>query len=165
MALSQPVQNGSGDLQRELLTSRYSTAAPLGAAPPGATTAAPKAEEKRPSASQDRFESSADKADGGRAALQNLRDHMKGLADAAEQREAAERVGAEAPKDAVAPRMFPDASMFVPPPASWAPANGAPAGSTVSGTGSTVSGSTDSGSTSGGTGSTGGGLVDRIFGG
>src|ERR687898_2517191 len=98
MALSQPVQNGLGDLQRDLLTSRYSTAAPLDPVLPGTKTTAPKAEEKRPFASQDWFERSADKADGGRTALQNLMKRMKGLADAAEQRQAAERLAAEAPK-------------------------------------------------------------------
>jgi hypothetical protein len=102
MAPSQPVQNGLGDLQRELLTSRYSTAAPLDPVLPGTKTAAPKAEEKRPFASQDWFERSADKADGGRTALENLMARMKGLADAAEQRRAAERVAdaATAPADA-----------------------------------------------------------------
>src|SRR5215208_151997 len=97
MALSQPVQNGLNDTQRELLASRYSVAAPIDPVLPGTKTAAPKAEEKHPFASQDWFERSSDKADGGRTALKNLMERMKKLAEAAEQREAAERVTASSP--------------------------------------------------------------------
>src|SRR5215217_6950506 len=121
MALSQPVQNGVGDVQRELLASRYSSAAPLEAVLPGTDTAAPKAEEKHAFASQDWFERSSEKADGGRTALKNLIARMKSIADAAAQRDAAARVGQTPASEATESEpAVPPASTFVPPPASWA---------------------------------------------
>jgi hypothetical protein len=175
MALSQPVQNGLGDVQRELLTSRYSVAAPVDPVLPGTKTTAPKAEEKHAFASQDWFERTTDKADGGRTALKNLLTRMKGLADAAEQRQAAERVSAT-PEAKVEPeeglQALPPASMFVPPPASWAATTGAapaPAPATAPAEPATPppppsTGGSTGGNTPNGQGQ-GGGLIGKLFGG
>src|SRR5829696_1223577 len=137
MALSQPVQNGLNDTQRELLASRYSVAAPIDPVLPGTKTAAPKAEEKHAFASQDWFERSSDKADGGRTALKNLMERMKKLAEAAEQREAAQRVTPSQP-EAEGTDGPSSGSMFV---------SAAPDG--WWGSGEVAVGSTDSGSGSG----------------
>jgi hypothetical protein len=150
MALSEPVQNGSNDLQRELLARRYSAARPVEPVLPGTDTAAPKAEEKHAFATQDWFERSSEKADGGRTALKNLIARMKALADARAEREAAERVAASAAKSTNAePSALPTASMFV------APASTTSSGSTATG------GTTTGGGTTGG--STGGGLIGKLF--
>jgi hypothetical protein len=178
MALSQPVQSGSNDLQRELLTSRYSKTAPLEPVLPGTKTAAPKAEEKHAVASQDWFERSTDKADGGRTALKNLLTRMKSLADAAAQREAAERVGVAPEATEEGTSALPAASTFAPPAASWAAPNtsGSTAASTGSGSSATPpdsgSGTTSSGSeTTSGSGSSGNtpsgqgqGLLNKLLG-
>jgi len=164
MALSQPVQNGAGDLQRELLASRYSSAAPLEAVLPGTDTAVPKAEDKHAFASQDWFERSSEKADGGRTALKNLIARVKSIADAAAQREAAARVGqspASEPAETEGP--LPPASVFVPPPASWATPNTSPSGSTTTASDSgSTSGSTSTGNTPSGQGQ---GLLNKLLGG
>ena len=179
MAPSQPVQSGSNDLQRELLSSRYTVTAPLETVLPGTKTAAPKVEEKHAFATQDWFERSTDKADGGRTALKNLMSRMKGLADAAAQREAAERVATTTEPAGEESSALPPASMFAPPPASWAAPNASsstepesgsssPAPPPDSGSGGTTSGDTTSGSGSGSTGNTpngqGQGLLNKLLG-
>src|SRR5215207_7106338 len=160
MALSQPVQNGLNDTQRELLASRYSVAAPIDPVLPGTKTAAPKAEEKHAFASQDWFERSSDKADGGRTALKNLMERMKKLAEAAEQREAAQRVTPSQP-EAESTEGSGNGSMFVSAaPDGWWGSGDVAVGSTDSGNG----GGSTSGSGSTG-GSSGGGLIGKLFGG
>ena len=101
MALS-PVRNGPGGVQRELLTSDRPVAAVQAA------------EASRP-VRRDRFDRSAEHVDGERETLAKLRDRVKGIAEARERREAAERVAADGKG------MLPKASMFVPLPDAWTP--------------------------------------------
>jgi hypothetical protein len=122
MGLSQPVQSGASDVQRELLTRRYATAAPVEAVLPGTKTVAPKAEEKHAFGGQDWFERSTDKADGGRTALKNMLERMKKLADANAEREAAERVAATGSPAAPVPENTQVAAPAVPT-GWWAPAS------------------------------------------
>jgi hypothetical protein len=95
--MSEPVQNRALDLHRAALAGNYFAAAPTQAAAGRTRADLAKFDEKDPMVRRDWFERSSEEADYGRTALRNLSARLQSIAEAAQAREAAARVGVTEP--------------------------------------------------------------------
>ena len=85
-------------MQQAVFASRYMATSPLEVVAGDVRAGLAKPDEERSTVRKDWFELTSERAEGGRTALRNLNARMRGLAEAAQAREAAERVAQAEPR-------------------------------------------------------------------